>query len=229
MHSMRQIALAAVLSSTALLGCAREKAGTSVADTSRSGPAATTTAADVDARVPRADSSRIMGSSAASVWVLIVSDFQCPYCKEFHDDRAAQLRKEFVETGKVRFAYVHFPLKQHANAVPAAEASMCAGAQDRFWPYHDALFAAVDAWIPAAAPQAEFERIATTLNLDLTAFRQCLQDDVMIPMIEADLRRGVEATVKSTPTFLIGDVMIPGVAPLDVFRQAINKALAAAK
>ncbi len=64
----------------------------------------------------------------------MISDFQCPYCKEFHDKTAAQVRKEFVQTGLARMAYIHFPLRIHPNAVPSAEASMCAGAQGKFWP-----------------------------------------------------------------------------------------------
>ena len=224
MTPMRPIALAAMLSSAVLAACAQENAGAArdttptIAANATPGP---------DPRLERADLSRIMGSDSANTWMLIVSDFECPYCKEFHDTRADSLRREFVQSGKVRFANVHFPLKQHANALPAAEASMCAGAQDRFWPYHDALFASVDAWIPARPPQAEFERIATSLGLDMTAFRQCLQDDVMLPLIQADYQRGVEAQVKSTPTFLVGEMMIPGVAPLDVFKRAINQALGA--
>lgn len=167
-----------------------------------------------------------MGSATASTWMLIVSDFQCPYCKEFHDTRSAALKKEFVESGNVRFAYVHFPLDIHPNALPAAEASMCAGAQDRFWPFHDKLFETFQKWAPSPSPQAVFDTIATGLGLDMTAFHACLQDDVMLPIIQADRQRGVSGGVRSTPTFMVGDVMIPGVAPLEVFRKALNDALA---
>lgn len=169
---------------------------------------------------------RIMGNPAASTWMLIISDFQCPYCKEYHDDRAPAIAREFVETGKVRVAYIHFPLQIHANAMPAAEASMCAGAQDQFWPYHDRLFETVGAWSASPDPAAAFEGIAAALGLNLELFRQCMLDDVMLPMIQADHQRASEAGAKSTPTFLIGNMMIPGVAPLDVFRTTINQALA---
>lgn len=179
-----------------------------------------------DPRVERADLSRIMGSPTATTWMLIVSDFQCPYCKEFHDTRSAALKKEFVETGKVRFAYVHFPLDIHPNAVPAAEASMCAGAQDRFWPFHDKLFETFQTWASSPSPQTVFDTIATGLGLDLAAFHACMQDDVMLPIIEADHQRGVSGGVRSTPTFIVGDAMIPGVAPLEVFRKTLNDVLA---
>jgi len=224
---MRPIALAGFLGTVLLSACSnsddRSASDTQAAPATQSAAAA----ASIDPRVERADLSRIMGSPSASTWMLIVSDFQCPYCKEFHDERAAALKREFVETGKVRFAYVHFPLNIHPNAVPASEASMCAGAQDKFWAFHDRLFETVDTWGPSPSPQAVFDSIATGIGLDLTAFHQCMEDDVMLPIIQVDYQRGVDARVKSTPTFLVGTMMIPGVAPLDVFRKAINDALAA--
>lgn len=181
-----------------------------------------------DARVTRADTARIMGSADASVWVLVVSDFQCPYCKQFQDVRAEAFKREFIDPGTVRFAYINYPLRQHPNAMPAAEAAMCAGAQDRFWPFHDRIFATVDEWGTMPNPQQVFDNIASELSLDVAAFRQCMQDDVMLPMIRADYQRGVEAGVRSTPTFIIGQSLIEGVAPLETFRTAIAEATAAA-
>ena len=101
-------------------------------------PAALAQPADSDA--VRADLARIQGSPTAPVWVIEVSDFQCPYCKQWHDQTYKKLRDEFVNTGKVRLAYVNFPLAQHAHAGPAAEGAMCASAQGKFWEMHDALF-----------------------------------------------------------------------------------------
>jgi protein-disulfide isomerase len=223
---MRPLVLTGLLGTVLLTGCGEGDARTAGAAQATPPTPDAAVAPTADPRVERADQSRIMGIPTANTWMLIVSDFQCPYCKDFHDKRAAALKKEFVETGKVRFAYVHCPLSQHPNAVPAAEASMCAGAQDRFWPYHDRLFDTVDEWGPSPSPQAVFDSIATGIGLDLTAFHQCLQDDVMLPIIQVDYQRGVDAKVRSTPTFLVGSVMIPGVAPLDVFRKEINNALA---
>jgi protein-disulfide isomerase len=220
---MRTIALVGLLAPVLLAACGKGDARTAGAEPATAQAAAP---APADPRVERADLSRIMGNPSATTWMLIVSDFQCPYCKQFHDERAATLRKEFVETGKVRFAYVHFPLNVHPNAVPAAEASMCAGAQEKFWPFHDGLFETVGKWGPSTSPQAVFDTIASGIGLDLTAFRQCMEDDVMLPIIQADHARSVSGKVRSTPTFIVGDTMIPGVAPLEVFREALNDALA---
>jgi protein-disulfide isomerase len=182
-----------------------------------------------DPRVARADLARIAGAPGAALWLLVVSDFQCPYCREYHQTTAKQVQQEFVETGKVRMAYINFPLRQHANALPAAEAAMCAGAQDRFWPYHDRLFETVDTWGPSASPLSAFEGIATDLQLDTTAFRQCMADHVMQPMIQADYERGVQSGTNSTPTFLIGSRRLTGNAPIAALRSAINEQLQGSK
>jgi protein-disulfide isomerase len=123
-------------------------------------------------------------------------------------------------------AYINYPLKIHRNAVPAAEAAMCAGAQDKFWPFHDKLFATVEKWGNSIDPSGTYFMLASDLKLDLGVFRKCLADDVMLPMIQADYQRGTQAGATSTPTFLIGRIMIPGNAPLDVFRTAIKETLA---
>lgn len=190
-------------------------------------PAAPSAAsATPDARVTRADQARIAGRPDAPVWILVVSDFECPFCRQWERETGPQVRKEFVETGKARMAFLNFPLRQHANALPAAEAAMCAGAQDRFWDMQERIFAAQDTWnrLPDAAPH--FEGIARELQLDLAAYRQCIGDQVMRPMIEADYRRAVGAGVESTPTFLISNMKLTGAQKIDVFRMTMQQALA---
>jgi protein-disulfide isomerase len=180
--------------------------------------------APADPRVTRADLSRIEGKPNAPTWILVISDFQCPYCKEFHDVTAAQLRKEFVATGQARLAYINFPLRIHPNAMPAAEAAMCAGAQDRFWPAHDRIFAAQPEWAAATDPLPIFGRIARELKLDVPAWNACMSGHVMRPMIQADQQRGSAVGVKSTPSFLVGSVKIDGNAPIAAFRSAMKQA-----
>ncbi|MGQ0641881.1 MAG: DsbA family protein, partial [Gemmatimonadaceae bacterium] len=99
-----------------------------------------------DPRLAKGDLARIQGAPSAKTWFVIVSDFQCPYCKQWHDSAGEALRREYVATGKIRVAYVNYPLGQHRHAVATAEAAMCAGLQDKFWEYHDALFAAQKRW-----------------------------------------------------------------------------------
>ena len=92
------------------------------------------------ARMAAADQGRILGAANAPLWVVIFSDFQCPYCKRWHDATDAVLRERYVKTGKVRLAFLNFPLRSHQHAQPAGEAAMCAAAQGKFWEFHDNFF-----------------------------------------------------------------------------------------
>lgn len=179
-----------------------------------------------DPRVIRADLARIDGKPNAKIWILVVSDFQCPFCKEFHSKTSRQVHREFVETGIARMAYINYPLKIHKNAMAAAEAAMCGGAQDTFWPFHDRLFETQQSWAALGDPTPAFIDVAKRLKLNLDVYKKCLADDIMLPMIQADYQRGNKAGATSTPTFLIGKILVPGNAPIEVFRTAVKETLA---
>ena len=179
-----------------------------------------------DPRVARADGARIKGRADAKVWVIVVSDFQCPYCRQWEQETAPQVDKEFVATGTARVAFINYPLQQHANALPAAEAAMCAGAQGKFWEMHDRLFDTQDKWTPNGQPAGFFETLAQGIGADVALFQQCVKDQVMRPLIEADYQRAVKSGAESTPTFLIGNMTFPGAQKIDVFRMAITQAIA---
>lgn len=199
--------------------------GSSGTPTSSASTAASVSKRDADAMVARADSARIRGSPGATVWMLVASDFQCPYCKMWHDSTDAGIRREYVDAGKVRLAFVNFPLAMHAHAFVAAEAAMCAGAQGRFWPYHDALFATQNRWEAAANAQPVLDSLAAATGVDVAPFRSCIAAHVMKPLIQADYDRMAAAGVNSTPSFFIGDRRLSGAAPLSVFRSLLDSAL----
>jgi protein-disulfide isomerase len=177
----------------------------------------------------RADSGRILGNPQAKVWVVIMSDFQCPYCKAWHDQVDATLRRDYVQTGKVRVAFLNFIIPQHKNAPMAAEAAMCAAAQRKFWAYHDSLFASQDKWAVLPSPAAFFDSLAGKVGLDRAAHRDCLASHKLRPLIEADGNRGSRAGVGSTPSFFIGDTALVGVMPAKEFTQVVDSMVARAK
>lgn len=182
-----------------------------------------------DPRVRQADLARIMGDSAAPTWLVMVSDFQCPWCKRWHDDTWPQVERDYVATGKARIAYLHFPITSiHPHAMPAAEASMCAGAQGKFWAFHDSLFATQGDWASMTDATPVFDRIAGGVGLDLATYRQCLDDDVMLPLIAADQQRARASGAQSTPTFFAGSKIILGAQPFDSIKVALDAALAGA-
>lgn len=185
-------------------------------------------AGDSAGLLARADRGRIRGDSSAKVWLVIVSDFQCPYCRQWHDESFATVVRDYVDTRKVRLAYVNLPLRMHANAVPSAEAAMCASVQGRFWEMHDALFRTQARWAALPDPKPLFDSLATSIGVDPAPYRSCVQSNAMRPMIEADARRVSESGVEATPTFFIGDEKLEGAAPLPDLRAAIERALAKA-
>ena len=174
--------------------------------------------ATAEAMLSRADKARIQGNASAPVWLVEVSDFQCPYCKMWHDSTYETIRKEFVATGQVRMAYVNFPISSHVNAVPAATAAMCAAEQDRFWPMHDALFASQDQWATLADPATMLEGLAQKAGVKMPQYRDCVKSGVMQRLIFADRQRGTTSGVNSTPWFFIGDDVIRGALPGDLYR-----------
>src|SRR5256712_9092471 len=98
---------------------------------------------------------RTRGRSDAPVTVYEMSDFQCPYCREFALGTLPLLEREYVQAGKVRFVYINLPLTSvHKNAASAAEVALCAARQQRFWPMHDLLFRHQDQWATLASPRA---------------------------------------------------------------------------
>lgn len=213
--------IAAIAAFAVVLACSKSSSASSSAASAGTSPDS--------ALARRADQGRILGRATAPVWLVEVSDFQCPYCKQWHDQSYGEIKRAYVDSGKVRLAYVNFPLSIHRNAMPAAETAMCAAAQDKFWPMHDALFATQALWEKLAAPQPMFDSLASAAGVDMPAFHGCVSAHLMKPTIDADIDRATRAGVESTPTFLIGGTMVTGAQPLAIFRQVIDSALAHAR
>lgn len=187
--------------------------------TAATAPAASATTPDP--RVTRADAARIRGDANAKLWIVVASDFQCPYCGQWERETAPDVIKEFVDAGIARLAFVNFPLRQHPNAEPAAEAAMCAGAQGKFWEMHDRIFKSQSEWSVLPSAESYFEKAATEIGLTVPDYQACIKDHVMRPMIEADTERATKGGAGSTPTFFIGDQVIAGAEKIETFRKAI--------
>lgn len=225
-------ALAVVLLTIACKGAedARAKtapdAASSTAAPASSSPRAAAAASSTDPLVIRADSARIRGNPAAKVWMIIASDFQCPYCKMWHDSADMTIRREYVDNGKVRLAFVNFPIGNHQNAVPAAEYAMCGAAQNKFWEMHDAIFEAQARWATLADASAVFDELAGRVGADMASLRACLSSDKMLPLIQADYEKASGSGVRATPSFFIGNQLLEGVQMPADLRRVLDAALA---
>ena len=164
-----------------------------------------------------ADPAMTRGPAAAPVTIFEWSDYECPFCQRAQEV-LHRLQGEFPDT--VRLVFKDFPLRSHPNALPAAVAARCAGAQGRYWEYHDLLF--------VAQPDLARDHLigyARRLGLDTPAFTECLDSSRFRDAVLADQREGRAAGVRATPTFFINKRKIEGALPLEEFRAAIQQAL----
>lgn len=178
------------------------------------------------------DDDPALGEEDAPVVIIEFSDFQCPFCKRFAEQTFPQLKRDYIDTGKVRFVFRDFPiLRIHPNAGLAALAAECADEQGSFWEMHDLLFARQAEWAGSAQEQVRslFEAYGRELGLEEEAFAQCLATERYGEEILKDLREGVEAGVGGTPAFFINGEKLEGAWPYEKFREVIERALAAAE
>jgi len=160
-----------------------------------------------------------VGPENAPVVIVEFSDFNCQYCGLFARTTFPVLMSKYPK--EIRFVYRHAPLGP-ASSFEAAQASMCAYDQDRFWEYHDALFENQD-----RLGAELYTEIATSLELDLPAFNTCLENDDYMELIESDLDFALTTGVRGTPTFFINGLALVGAQPIEVFTEVIDAELKA--
>ncbi len=177
------------------------------------------------ALVSKADRGRLMGRDSGTVWLVMISDFQCPYCKIWHDSSMAAVKRDYIDAGKVRMAYLNLPLPQHTHARMEAEAALCAAAQNKFWPYSEALFHDQDILTKRADVKPYLDSLARANAVEMTEFARCRKSKAIASLIESDMAQANRAGVRSTPSFLIGQFLVEGAAPYKDFRRAIDTAI----
>ncbi|MGD8321329.1 MAG: thioredoxin domain-containing protein [Gemmatimonadota bacterium] len=174
--------------------------------------------------VPLAELYHELAAPSAQATVVEFSDFGCPYCGQFERNTFPALRKEFVETGKVRWRFVPFVLGMFPNGSEAMRASTCVAEQgeDAFWKMHDALFARQDEWKGSRDPEGLFRSYAEASGADGAAFAACYDDARSADRVTAANALAEKTGVRSTPTFFINGKMVQGALPLEQFRQILQ-------
>jgi protein-disulfide isomerase len=159
------------------------------------------------------------GPADAPITIVEFSDYQCPFCRRWHDEVAQALYAAYPN--QIRLVYRNLPLTSiHPDALSAAEAALCAGDQNVYWEYHDKLFSG------DTLGKSTYMQYAQDLNLNMTTFEACIDNRTHQATVEADSDFAVNLGVRSTPTFFINGLAIVGAQPLDVFKQVIDKELA---
>jgi len=167
------------------------------------------------------DDDPFLGDPNAPVTIVSFEDYQCPFCKRAFDQTFPLLKKEYIDTGKVKYVYRDFPLSFHPQAQSAAEASECADEQGKFWEYHDAIFQNQQ-----SLGSALYTQLAEQLNLDVDQFQQCVDSGKFRQEVQNDFSYGSSVGVSGTPTFFINGIKLVGAQPFQAFKQVIDAELA---
>ena len=170
-----------------------------------------------------------LGSSQAPVTIVEFSDFECPYCRVFHEQVLPSLKREYIDKGLVRFIHKDLPLPFHRQAKPAAAAARCAGEQNRYWDLYGALFDQ-----QTCLECKGVVGIAEELRLDTSALQACIQREATETLIKANLSEAKLHNIRATPTFVIGPSrkdgkhhgeIIEGAMPWPQFKALIDQEL----
>ena len=172
-----------------------------------------------------------MGDEDATVTLIEFTDFDCPFCVRHYEQVYPQIKKDYVETGKVKYELRNLPLVSlHPNADVAAEAANCAGKQNKFWEMHDLLFENQPSRGAVADPAAEMKKYAAQLGLNATQFASCLDNHETEAAVQADVAAGGSAGIDGTPGFWVvgpdGQTkQIVGAYPYETFKAAFDEML----
>lgn len=178
----------------------------------------------------RVDTMRILGSPNAAVWLVVVSDFQCAACADFAQRVLPALRRDYVERGAVRLAYVNFPQDRGFNARIAAHTALCAASAGRFWAMHDSLFATLPRWQRTPDPQPFFDSMAVVVGVPPEEQRFCIERQRLLHLLAGDMERSRKSGVTEVPTVFIGSEMLSGRRLTEkAVRRALDEALARAR
>jgi len=164
-----------------------------------------------------------LGKDDAPVTIIEYASMTCPYCRRFHEETLAQLKKNYIDTGKVRLIFREFPLDNLAAA--AAMLARCAP-NDNFFPLIDTLFKQQSKWARSSDPVSELLKISRLAGFSQETFNACLRDQDMLNKVIATRTQASEKfKVNATPTFFLNDVKYSGDFSYEVLSKAIDSLL----
>ncbi len=181
------------------------------------------------------DDDPVKGNPDATITIVEFSDFQCPFCKRFHQTTLPLILENYVDTGKVKFVYRDFPIESlHPNgAIPAALASECADEQGMFWEYHDKLFQNQKNWERLGTEEVVnvLKAYAEEFGLNTNQFNDCLNSAKYLDEVSKDYQEGNSYGITGTPTFFIGNeksgyIKLTGAQPYSSFQNVLDQMLA---
>lgn len=173
------------------------------------------------APAPISASDNVKGPSNAPITLIEYSDFQCPACQTYY-----YFIKRLLEesTTTIKFAYRHYPLPQHSNAMSSALATEAAGLQGKFWEMYDLVFPKHSEWETKSEPTNVFVGYATQIGLDVSKFRSDLNNSELKEKITSQLREGQSIGVNATPSFFVNGKFINNSQSYAQFKESVYNA-----
>jgi protein-disulfide isomerase len=167
----------------------------------------------------------MLGSKQAPLTIVEFTDYQCPFCQRFHATSFGDLKKNYIDTGKVRFYSRDLPLDFHSNAMRAAEAARCASEQGQFWTLRDVMVAN-----PDKLDMDSLVADAADLKMNVKTFRTCVESEKYKNAVQTDVMEAMKIGATGTPTFVIGKStsdgvdgeLVVGAQPYPMFDQKLK-------
>lgn len=161
-------------------------------------------------------------SADKKITIVEFADFQCPACAAAYPV-IQRVKEEYKED--LNFVYRHFPLMQHRYGKISAKAAEAAGEQGKFWEMYSKLYLTQDQWGNSSNPEADFERFANELGLDINKFKSDLSSDEISDRINKDVSDALDLNVNSTPTLFINGERIAGAPQYEQLKSKIETLL----
>jgi protein-disulfide isomerase len=168
----------------------------------------------------------MLGDKNAPITIVEYTDYQCPFCQRFHLSAYPEIKKNYIDTGKVRFFSKDLPLDFHPNALRAAQSARCAGEQGKFWEIRETMSAN-----PDKLDMGHIMGFATELKLDTQKFQDCVNSDKYKERVQADVAEAMKVGANGTPAFIVGKStgngvdgeLVVGAMPFAMFDQKIKE------
>lgn len=179
-------------------------------------------------RMPVDSSWHSLGRDDAPLVLVEFSDYQCPFCRRFHSETFSELKKNYIDTGKLRFISRDLPLDFHSFARKAAVAALCAGEHGKYWEMRDALITN-----SAGLNETAITSTAGSLGLSASEFSACVESKKFDSAIQKDSADAAALQINGTPTFVVGKisdgnldgVRLVGAQPYGQFDQLMQSLL----
>jgi len=175
------------------------------------------------------DDDPVLGNANAKVTIIEFGDYQCPSCRLFWREIEPRLKKEYVDTGKVKLVFRDFPIKEiHPDATAAAMAAQCDADQGKYWEYHDRIFREQDKGTDDVVrfKAADLKKWGAAIRLDGAAFNACVDSARYQDEVAKDYADGIAVGIQGTPTFFINGRFVGGAQSFPVFKKIIDEELA---